>query len=140
MQQNIINRNFWPYRLSKMAIASTFIAFLVINALFFAYFTPIPLMILVLGTVVLFFLLLSFHTQKWQDLSTRSLYKNLFLHSLVYRFVFLGILYLYTWIYDPNSFPMCMFSADAWKYLAAGKAVMGNIFDLEFLKILPYFF
>ncbi|MBU0990457.1 MAG: hypothetical protein KJ823_09725, partial [Proteobacteria bacterium] len=54
--------------------------------------------------------------------------------------MFTGILYLYTWIYDPNSFPMYMFAADAWVYRSAGTAVMGNIFNLDFLHILPLFF
>lgn len=47
---------------------------------------------------------------------------------------------MYTWIYDPNAFPMYMFAADAWVYKRAATVIIGNILNLEFLDILPHIF
>ena len=131
------SKNVWPQSYSTKAIVSTLIVLLILNISFIKYFTPIPLLYLIIFTTVFFFNLFPKYLVRWHNLSDKQFYNNLFWKSVLFRFLFLGILYLLTFIYDPGSLPLEMLADDAKRYLASGTALDGNIFNGNFVRILP---
>jgi len=135
----ITNKIFWPKAYSNKAIFASISVIFLLNVVFIKYFTPLPLLLLILLTIIFFFSLLNSYTVKWQFLHEKVLYRKLFWHSVFYRLIFLGVMYLLTWIYDPESLPLEMFANDAWYYLESGTQLSGNIFNGDFIQILSQF-
>lgn len=135
----MINRNIWPKKFSHKAITIAFAVIFILNALFINYYTPFFLLLLIFGVTIFFFQSLHRYTVKWEKYSKKIFFRELFLHSIFYRLIFVGILYLTTWIYDPASLPFEMFAADSWSYYKIGGNLTNNIFNGNYIGILSRF-
>lgn len=113
--------DFWPGNFSKTAISFAFAVSIGISVIFIPYAMPIGLLFAGLLIVILFFQGINYFSKKFYGLSAQKLDKQLFVYSLIFRLIFVGYLYLLTFILDPGNFPFEIHAADSWVYHLAGK-------------------
>ena len=129
----------WTKEYSGRAIALAILTVVGVNVAFAKFAMPIPIMLLGLLGVIFFFVALNRYTIGWQTLDPVILYRKLFWHSAGFRLLAVIYIYAYTFIYTPSTFPLTLGSADSWNYLKSGNALVGNIFNGQFLYLLPQY-
>ncbi len=134
---NKINyNNIWPKKFSEKAIVSSLFFLFLINVLFIKYTTPFPLLLVIVPTIIVFFYYIYKCIYRWQNLSAKELYYKLFWYSILYRLIFLLIVIILTYLFDPKSLPLEMFARDAWRYLDSGTLLQDNIINGRYVTIL----
>ena len=98
------------------------IAILLLHLLVFPnYIMPLPILLGGLSTIIFFIVGIQYYAQAWRK--TDSFIHRIFLHSLLYRFLAIQVLYLLTYWYDPASLPMEIHAQDSWNYHYSGTMV-----------------
>lgn len=133
------NRNIWPHKFSIYSIFITIFVLFLLNAAYFKYITPPLLFLLIIFVTLYFFLALNHYTLNWQELSPSLFYKKIFRNSILYRFCFLGLSYLVTWVYDPASLPFEIAAADSKAYYQIGRLLTDNFINGKFIPILSLY-
>jgi len=133
------HRTVWPNIYTQKALGVILIILVLLNGVFIKYQTPLVLLITLLGLTIFFFVMLNKYTFFWRNLDKSSFYRHLFIHSLFYRLICIGIVSWLTYIYQPESLPLEMYAADAWKYFASGSELTNNIFNGQFIFLLSKF-
>ncbi|MDY8136893.1 glycosyltransferase family 39 protein [Aquimarina sp. 2201CG5-10] len=85
------------------------------------YIMPLPILLTGTGTIFFFVVGLQYYSNAWQKRD--SFIQRIFLHSLLYRFAAIQILYLLTYFYDPANLPMEIHAQDSWNYHYSGTMV-----------------
>lgn len=117
----------WPAYYSKLAII--FVFFLILSFYFFfgSYVMPPLILLFGLAIVIFFFLALHYYSYKWSNINLKKFYKKLFWHSFFYRLIFVAIMYLLTYLLDPQSFPFEINAGDSYYYHWAGIKIAEGI-------------
>jgi 4-amino-4-deoxy-L-arabinose transferase-like glycosyltransferase len=117
----------WPAYYSKVAI--TFVLFLIFSfyLLFGTYVMPPLILLFGLTIVIFFFLALHYYSLNWSKINLKKFYKKLFWHSFFYRLIFVGIMYLLTYLLDPQSFPFEINAGDSPYYHWAATKISEGI-------------
>lgn len=117
----------WPAYYSKLAITSVFFLIFSFYLLFGTYVMPPIILLFGLIIVIFFFLALHYYSFTWSKINLKRFYKKLFWHSFCYRLIFVGIMYLLTYILDPKSFPFEINAGDSPYYHWAGTKISEGI-------------
>jgi hypothetical protein len=125
----------WPRDYSSQAIIFSFFLVGFISVIFNQHMMNPLVLALGLLIILFFFLGLNYYISAWIKIDSRKFYRKLFWHSVLYRLIFVGILYLLTSWLDPNNFPFEIGAADSWIYHRVGIKVAegirsGQVFDI----------
>lgn len=135
------NRKIWTREYSSKAIFTAFILVLILNSLYLKYYTPIGLIILIIGVTAYFFLSMRLFIVKWMNLDYKIFLKKVFIRSIIIRLVFFLIMIIYTYIYDQGAMQMLeLFPSDAWSYRAWGIVVSRNLLNGDLVFVLQSLF
>jgi len=98
------------------------VAVLLLHVIVFPnYIMPLPILFTGIGTIIFFAAGLQYYSKAWQN--NDSFIQRLFLHSVLYRSIGIGFLYLLTYFYDPGNLPMEVYAQDSWNYHFSGTMV-----------------
>lgn len=131
---------YWPQRYTQFALLFTMLIIAFFNLLFLKYAMPVFLLVSGILIIAFFFLYLNRYTKKWHDIAEKPFYTKLFWHSFAYRLVFVGYMYLLTWIHNPQALPLHFNARDPWKYWAAARAIQGHLFSSQVFEILATYY
>ena len=122
-----IKSEVWPAAYSRTAISFVLLLILVLYSFFPYYVMPLPILFFGFSIIVFFFFALNQYSIKWANLSTRVLQKKLFWHSLGYRLIFVGLMYLLTLWLDPQNLPFEIDAVDSKSYHFQGIEIAKEI-------------
>lgn len=91
------------------------------------YIMPLPILLGGFGVILFFIAGLQYYVQAWERRD--SFIYRIFLHSLFYRILAIGVLYMLTMIYDPKNLPLEISASDSWNYHYSGSLVADAIQD-----------
>ncbi len=127
--------NYWPKSYSDKAIAFSLLLAVGFSAMYPQYFMPPLLFVTGISTLFLFFYGINHYTIRWRNLDQRSFEHRLWLNSMLFRLIFVGLAYMISFFLDPGSFPFELNAADSWTYHGNATVLMQYDFS-EYFTVL----
>jgi len=130
----------WPEHYTRIAIVFALVLISFISLIFNSYIMP-PFILAVGIVIILFFFLgLQYYSRFWSRIELKTFDKRLFLHSMFYRIVFIVLLYLLSYFYDPANFPFEINAVDSWLYHRASAQMAKLFFSGNAVDVGLYYF
>ncbi len=118
---------YWTKRNTNIMMFFT-VGILLLHVIAFPdYIMPLPILFGGFGVIIFFVAGLQYYAQAWERRD--SFIYRIFLHSMFYRMLAIGVLYTLTLIYDPANLPMEIFAQDSWNYHYSGSLVADALED-----------
>jgi len=116
---------YWNKRHIEVALFFA-ISVLLCHILFFSeYIMPLPILLGGVAVILLFFAGMYYYINTWSR--CKNFKTRLFIHSLFFRCVAIGVMYMLTSLYDPANLPFEIAAVDAWNYHYSGEIVANAI-------------
>lgn len=112
---------YWTKRHTDIIFFFSIVILLLHLIVFPNYIIPLPILMGGIATIIFFVAGIQYYTRSWQK--TDSFIHRIFLHSLLYRFLAIQVLYMLTSWYDPSNLPMEIHAQDSWNYHYSGTMV-----------------